>query len=96
MEWAPFKRIYYLNVNVSSSHQFLHKNYPDSRIFTDKPDEVDIHSNFIQLQFGTKLHLDWWFKKIDYIGIHPYMAEYYFMEIPFKESSDLKYSNNNN
>ena len=94
LEWAPFKKLLYFNLNGRHVHQFTEDTSPDPDIFVDRPDRIKIYSTFLRVQLGMKLRLDWWFKQIDYEGIHPFIAMSYMHDQELDEETELFYTNN--
>ncbi len=94
IEWAPFKRLLYFNLNGRHVHQNISDDSPDHDIFTDEPDKLEMSSTFFRLQVGLKLRLDWWFNKVDYEGLHPFIALSYMHDQLLTENTKLFYGNN--
>ena len=94
IEWAPFKRLLYFNLNGKHVHQYLNDDTPDRDIFIDDPDKLEVFSTLFRIQIGLKLRLDWWFNKINYEGLHPFIALSYMHDEMLNENAKLFYDNN--
>lgn len=92
LEWAPFKRLVYFNLNGRHVHQYINDDTPDADIFADRPDRIEMYATLFRLQFGLKLRLDWWFNKVDYEGIHPFVGLSYMHDEVINEETKLIYA----
>lgn len=92
-DWAPFKKLLYLNFSARHVQQFMNDKTPNYNIFTEMPNEIDMQSNFFRMQVGMKLRLDWWFKKVYYEGIHPFIAISYTTDKFLSEETELHFDN---
>ncbi len=93
IEWSPFKRLLYFNFNTRHGHLHLGDNSPDPDIFIDAPDKMEMYSALFRLQVGLKLRFDWWFNKVDYDGIHPFIGLSYMHDEILNEETKLTYGN---
>lgn len=94
IEFSPFKRFFYFKFAAKHLVQSTHDNSPNVDIFTDLPQEVKLRSVFLRMEYGIKIRLDWWFKSIDYEGIHLLIGTYYMNDLFIEEQSDLLYESN--
>jgi hypothetical protein len=91
IEWAPFKRLLYFNLNGRHGHLNLGDDSPDPDVFVDAPNKMEMYSTFFRVQVGIKLRFDWWFNKIDYEGFHPFIGLSYMHDEMLNEETKLTY-----
>ena len=94
IEWAPFKRLLYFNLNGRHVHQNIDDNSPHKDIFPDNPDKIEMYSTLFRIQFGIKFRFDWWFNYVSYEGIHPFIALSYMHDERLNEETKLIYGSN--
>lgn len=94
LELSPFKRFFYIKFAAKHVLQFTHDSSPNVDVFTNFPDEIKMQSTFSRFEYGVKVRLDWWFKKVRYRGVHFLLGTYYFNDIFSKEESSLFFGSN--
>lgn len=92
MDWAPFKRLIYPTVGIKRVQQFLTDNSPNPNFYATDVLQVSSKTNYLRTALGLKLRLDWFFKAIEYEGIHYYIGTYYLFDAKQKHATELTYA----
>ena len=93
VEWAPFNKVFYIVTNIKYVNHFLNDNSPDIDVFPSNPNKIEINSKIVRGQYGIKIRLDGWFKKIDPEGFHFFVGVYYLTDALIKNKANLFFEN---
>ena len=57
LEWAPFKKFFYVVTDIGYVYQSLNDNSPNHNIFTSNPDKTEMSSRYVRGCLGIKFRV---------------------------------------
>lgn len=57
LEWAPFKKFFYVVTDIGYVYQSLNDNSPNHNIFTSNPDKTELSSRYVRGCLGIKFRV---------------------------------------